>query len=483
MVKLRKVFCSALAMAMAISAVGCGGTKKATNEEEVPTLVWYMFGENQTDVASVMEEANKIIEPAIGAKLELSFIDSAAYTEKMKMKMASREKFDLCFVGFNNPYKSGFENGGLAELDDLIDEYAPEIYDNVSSKFIEDARIDGKLYAIPNEQVAFRQDSTFVQTDLLNKSGVTFNEINKMSDLEPFLQYVKENTENIPWRISYGIGMWTIQNYETIINDIVIKNDGSSKKAVNLRTTPEFQEGLNTIREWYLKGYIRQDVSTTQDDEIDVSSGKYASFQSAWKPGSEANMKAKYGRDYTAVKMMDPYLSCGFSRSTMIGIGECSEHKDKAIQLISLVNKNKDLYNLLCYGIEGKHYKLDSEGKVEMISDSGYDCSGRAWAHGNQFNPLVMAGSSDDVWEETKKLNEEAKVSPIIGFELDTEPIQNEISQVSSLLEEYGVMHRGYRDPSEYWDEMEQRLKTAGEDKILEEVNRQLDEFFANKGE
>ena len=78
---------------MVFTATACKNDNETVNE--VPTLVWYVHGDKQPDIASVMEEVNKTTIEKIGAKVDLQFIDQPAYSEKMNMMMASQTEFDL----------------------------------------------------------------------------------------------------------------------------------------------------------------------------------------------------------------------------------------------------------------------------------------------------------------------------------------------------------------------------------------------------
>ena len=71
-------------------------------------------------------------------------------------------------------------------------------------------------------------------------------------------------------------------------------------------------------------------------------------YNSTWKPGQETLYP-----DYMYVKIGNPRIDNGASLSTMTGINYKSKNKDKAIKLISLVNTNKELYNLMSLGIKG----------------------------------------------------------------------------------------------------------------------------------
>ena len=84
MKKIIKVMALVLVAVMSIGLCSC--SKK--NADAIPTLKWYMFGDRPQDLASVMEAVNEILVPEIGAKLDMVYIDNAAYSERMKMNMA-----------------------------------------------------------------------------------------------------------------------------------------------------------------------------------------------------------------------------------------------------------------------------------------------------------------------------------------------------------------------------------------------------------
>ena len=77
---IKKIVCAICAAAMMILVCGCGNNS-ADKGDGVPTLVWYVPGDSQRDTAAVMEAVNKLIEPKIGAKLDLKMIDEGAFSE------------------------------------------------------------------------------------------------------------------------------------------------------------------------------------------------------------------------------------------------------------------------------------------------------------------------------------------------------------------------------------------------------------------
>ena len=151
------------------------------------------------------------------------------------------------------------------------------------------------------------------------------------------------------------------------------------------------------------------------------------------------------------------------------------------MKFIELVNTNKELYNLFCFGIEGKHYKKDDAGHVIADPNSGYFQNNSDWMFGNQFNAYILSGNEDNIWEETKKLNDEAVEYPLSGFTFDNSNVTAEMTAIDTVNSQFSVLNKGAQNPDEYFEDFKERQKEAGVDKVLAEYQRQIDEFLANK--
>lgn len=481
---MKKFMAIIMALVLAIGISGCGQRAEQTKGDgEVETLVWLVPGDRQADIEFVMEEANEIIEREIGAKLDLQFIDTSSYNERMKMYMASQDVYDLCFTGYLNDYQAAATDGGLMDMTDLIDKYAPNLRELIPEYVLESAEIDGRIYGVPNMQVLSNPICLITFADIADKYDFDFSKIEKMSDIEPYLEMIKKGETNIyPYRPGISIRGWWFPKYDLVLDgtNIVIRKDGSSTKLELLHETKEYMEGINQLRDWYEKGYIRADVASAGDDNTDLRNGKYIVFHGSWKPGADVGFKNTYGRDVITALLHEPYVQRTSALLTMISIGGKSKNPEKAIKFIELINSNVELYNIISFGIEGRHYNLNNEGKVQYIDNSGY-APKADWKFGNQFNALLVEGMEDDVYIETERMNEEAKKSILLGFVPDTTNITNEISQISSVNAEFSIRDTGADDPQNYWDTYIRRLQEAGQQKVLEELQRQVDEFIASR--
>ena len=487
---MKKVLALILALTLtAVCFVGCG-EKKTGNDGEIPTLVWYVPGDNQPGLPQVMEEANKIVEKEIGARIDMKFINMGDFDEKMRLKMAAGEDFDLCFTGYLNVYYKAAQMGGLAPLDELL-ELTPALVEATPQFYWDAATVDGHIYAVPNQQIVAAQKAAFIPKRLAEKYNLDTESITEYSQLEPFMKAVYENEEGIwPWRnrnAYFKVGT----DFEEIISiGIAVERsagkDGKPVEVVFTDNHPGMLEGMRIRHEWYKKGYIRPDVLSVTDDNADYQAGKYAMDIQTYKPGVETNIKAVLGEEVVACKNVGtPYISMNAGQSTMIGIGRNCKNKEKAMKFIELVNTNKELYNLICFGIEGVHYDLNDEGFVVARADSNYKPEAD-WKFGNQFNALVREGASADVWEQTKKMNDDAlalgNVSPILGFVLDRTNIEAELSSLTSIRKQYATAYFvGAKSVEDGYDEYIKRMEKAGLQTVIDETQRQIDEYLAKK--
>ena len=90
---------------------------------------------------------------------------------------------------------------------------------------------------------------------------------------------------------------------------------------------------------------------------------------SGYKPGQTApDSQTNCEYDYKVLLTLP--MSEGCAAATMTGISITSKHPEKAFELIKLVNTDKELYNLICNGIEGKHYELNENGEFTRTNEN-----------------------------------------------------------------------------------------------------------------
>lgn len=489
---MKRLLAAITAATLIFGAAGCsGGTKKQSSDSgNIPTLTWYVPGDPQNDIAEINEAASKITSEKIGANIELKFIDTGAYKERMSMNMASSTEFDLCFIGYLYPYADAVNQGGLLEIGDLLEKHASELLKSMPSYFIEAATTENGIYAVPNQQITGFGTGVYIRKDLAEKYNVDTSKIKNMEDLEPFAQLIKDNEPELVPCVKLTSGAFIEKDgMDSKIESMAISSptvwwDIEKEKAVTLYDRPGTKESAKKVSEWYKKGYIRQDVAINSDSGLGDSysrAGRYAIVTETNKPGVLSDIKTMTGYEYIEAFTTPPVMAYNSPLSTTIAVSRTSKHPEEAVKFINLINTDKELYNLICFGIEGKHYTYENN-RVHQIENSGWAPSAD-WKFGNQFNALLKEGQNDDDWEKTVELNNMAVKAPFMGISFNTDDILTELAQISKINEQYvsALMDTGVQDPDTYWDEYISAMKKAGIDKVIDHYQKQIDEFMKNK--
>ncbi|MBQ7976181.1 MAG: DUF3502 domain-containing protein, partial [Clostridia bacterium] len=138
-----------------------------------------------------------------------------------------------------------------------------------------------------------------------------------------------------------------------------------------------------------------------------------------------------------------------------------------------------ELYNLLSFGIEGVNYTRVGD-KIERSKENMYDAYN--WAIGSVYQSEILADQDDDIWEQTQMINNEAVRSPLIGFSPNLDTLKTQIASCSAVLNEYlEILDCGAMDPDKIYPEFMNKLKIAGCDEIVAEIQRQVDSWLASK--
>ena len=474
---MKKVISLLLCAVMFFALPSCSGQ---SGGEGTVTLKWLVPGDSQPDLTNVMEKVNAITEKEIGVKIDLQFIDSGAYAERLRMNMASQENFDLCYVNTNS-YEDAVKKGGLMDIKSVMEKQNSILLTEVPDYAWQAATIKDGIYAVPNVQIFATQDGIVIRKDLADKYKLDTGSISKMQDIEPFLAAVKKGESDVYPIRTFALSAFYTDAYELNRPTITGTSRDGNNTVLAYTDQPEFWEAAEIVRDWYNNGYIRSDAATVTDDTSDYLAGKYAVYKTVIKPGVEAEEEAKLGRDLIIVPIGKPYVTTKSISATMTAISATCKHPEKALKFLELVNTNKELYNLLCYGIEGTHYKTLENGHIRQIDGSGY-APNASWKFGCQFNALLLENQQDGVWEETERLNNESEHSSLLGLTIDTSEIRTEVAQCLAIYSEYDtVLVSGSEDPNTFKETMISRLETAGMSKVVENISNQVQEFLNSK--
>lgn len=137
---------------------------------------------------------------------------------------------------------------------------------------------------------------------------------------------------------------------------------------------------------------------------------------------------------------------------------------------------------LINYGLEGVQYEI-KDGK--RVQPEGYDEAKHGFYAdfwGGRVDKFEIPSISTwDQLEETLYAEYDAikKPYPYGQFVFDKTPVEAELTAITQVTGELGpaITYGKAGDPAKAVEEFRSKLKTAGYDKVLAELQRQLDEY------
>lgn len=519
MMKMRKLGSLMLALSMiaSVALTGCGsssdsaastaaGSSVATGSTasgddvsklEPYELNCYFLAPQVKDLALVQDEVNKILKEKINATIKLNYFWWDSYQDKQKLIVASGEKIDTMFSPSWWGYSNFVAQKAWLELDDLLAQYGKDITANINPAYLKAPIVDGKLYAIPTGKDMFGVGGVLVNKALADKYKMDFSNVKDPADFEPFLQTIKDNEPGVTPFVSCKGDQtsYFLQDiYDRVASTEVTvgwkKTDSSDIKVLNINETPEYKKIVDMTNSWYKKGLLNKDVATLQDSLPMKKAQKAFMWGEQLKPGKAAEMKAQLGYDLIQVNAysgLQYYVGTGDLTNSMMVISRTSKDPARAMMFLNLLFKDKQLKNLLDWGIEGKHYKKIGENQIDFADGVTAETSGYTglaqWAMGgSQFLDYLWSNEATDKWDQMEKFNNSAKAQKTLGWTYDQTAVKNEIATLVNVGKTYGEpIGEGIVTYDQAYPKMKKALEAAGIQKVIDDAQKNINDFLATQ--
>ena len=171
-----------------------------------------------------------------------------------------------------------------------------------------------------------------------------------------------------------------------------------------------------------------------------------------------------------------------------MAIAAQSKNPERALMVYDLMRNDQETYRLLNYGIEGKQYILADDGKT-MTRPEGYveDTDGSSfnyWWGRNDDLELLSPNTATAQRDALIKVYNTCAVPYQYGqIVFDLTPISSELDNLSNLYSTYmpQIVFGKQDNPEAYVAEFRQKLKDAGYEKVIAEVEKQLAAVYGSK--
>ena len=405
----------------------------------------------------------------------------------MQVIIAAGESFDICFsASWALNYLEYAHQGAFYDITDLV-EADTALKNAINPLYIQGAKIDGRMYALPNNKDLTARNTWTFNRRLLDKYNLDVSEIadlrgiESLKALEPYLKVIAENEPDVH-AFTPG-GNENLLLYDFIIGNktapIVLPIGTGSETFVNLYEYQPFIDHMHIVRDYYEKGYIKADYDPDNTDL--TQTGKYfVGMRQAWPLEVVDPLWSRGEKDpVKSVWANNGRVTTDSALGALLAVSVTSENPEKSYEFLSLLNTDAYTRNMVDSGIEGVHYEM-IDGKQKDLEAGKDRYNMPSFSLGNLFPLHVYTDEPENKWELLNELNKGGAPSPAFGFVVDRTPIETELAIISNVYEEFrNFTITGKIDLDEYLPRINKKFKDAGIDTVIAEIQKQYDAWKA----
>lgn len=483
-----------------LSTASPGGSSQAADAEVLEsevTLKFYFGGEKPAAMDEVWAKVSDYVKArGLNVKFNINYIPWNDYSGKLLIMAASGDKWDMNFDS-DTSFNQMAAKDSYMRLNELLPQYAPHLYEKYKEVGkLEAATVNGSIVGLPWTIKMNQRFYAGWRSDLAEKAGIVRepDSVRTVEDVDKLLRELKAAYPNA--RISKTSPLplyWTRDEWiDLAFHGLGYYMDDPEYTVRAIEQQPFYLEAGNKAKQWYDDRIINRDVLIDKEDGA-----------AQWRNGKTLFTITSHEWAYAEPGFADPSFRQQMSLvypdartinrsplSNVLAINRNSGHADRVLRFLDMMWTDRVLYDLVMYGIEGKTYVLNGE-TAEYPGDmtlqtSNYMEWGGNWAF---WNPEFMRPTqrySKNFWlEEEKFASLPTNVdSPLEGLFITEDNIRSEVERRDETYDAYGkrIEFGSVGDVSASVADYIARQKENGIDKVIADVQRQIDDFLARKG-
>ena len=429
------------------------------------------------DLEAVEAGINEIVSQYMDATVKLDILEWGVFSDQQKLMLSSGEDIALMFT-FDSS-KNYAATNQVRDITDLCGLYAQDALDGLGI-YAEACQINGKYYGLPTFHEYTKTSGLVCRTDILEELNIDPSSVKTWDDLEAVLQLLEVGSGILDY---YNEG-----KFDVLTDGIGVRMEGDGTEVLNMYDTPEFMELAKLAYDWNKKGYFMADATTVTDTRQDLlAAGNTFGYIGQIHPGTATQELKNSGVPVTTIPVGEKALTTGNVNFAQYMVPTGCSTPEKAVKLLDIMLTNKDMANLLMYGVEGSDYVIKDEaagvvGYPDGVDSSNVGWNNETWLAGNGALAYAWESDSADIWKQYEEFNASAATSPLYGFTFDTTNVKTEITAITNVIKKYkAVICAGYSEPEEAVAQMVSELQASGIDRIVEEAKTQIDAWKGNQ--
>lgn len=493
------------------SAAGGGD---AASDLPFVTFDWYLGLDPMPDNQMVNDGVNEYLKEKINANVNIHFWPGKEWEQKMTTMVSSGQ--DLGIIGFGSQSKLDYvtqsTRGAFYPLEELLDKYGQGTKALFSDAIWECMTINGHIYGIPSLKDNCYIISTVYNSEMAEALGIDMANLdysNWRDNEELYTEALAKRNEMFPEYKQYPL----LDNVdrevpyyfalETFLNDsfLAVCNIPGMEEvagydtntAFNFYATPEYREFCIQKQRMVEAGVYAYDYEGKTEWPYSGAELAHVGWGYTYMPEN------LYGDSCTTKMVVSDHVWTDtnnyFSAGTAIS-ANCKEY-ERAMMLLELVNTDPEFATMMRFGLEGQHYIINDEGKMQFegSAKNGGDRAdyGYYYWYGAPIGNLTIVNAPESLvgpdgimLKNMVEYNNNATIPSHMGFVFNLDNVSNEIAACTNVVMEYRDTLRSGQlgsadEVNKAIDEFNAKLTANGVEKIVAEVQTQIDAWNASK--
>ena len=453
-------------------------------------LVWYHDEMIARDTdPRIFIEMNKLLLER-GYDFVVDFVTQSSLTEdeyriyqqNLRTYKEQGKQIDLIFTGWAMQGEKTYDNAVRDELLLSLDDYlesteGKKLYNAFPERLWEMMRRNGKVYGICENGWYGRYYSATLNRQLLEKYEVEAPEKFSFTEYFQTIQEVyerakKDGVELFPIYLDaesvysylgyYKLdGFWVKQTEERKVSYVNPYGDEEAKK-------------LFALLEKYREAFGGYGSMSEYWDTIQAGT-QIACFTPTLLYRSCSNRNTSYSA-YTYEPQQMYYAMP--MHNIVHGVASWATYPEEAKTLLTLISTDEEFINLLYYGVEGIHYRLENGRMIEINEDEPGSFGGEIRVNETLVYPRLA--EPDNKKEVLQKHQQEVVFLPLAVEELSKEPLSEEEKKIAEIFRRAEGLWLGeYENAEKVAEQICEELEAAN----VEEVLKKRTEKIYSKGE
>lgn len=449
----------------------------------IPTLAPY----TDEAIMEVQDAINVHLAENYGIQTKLVYIEIGNFDQSINLAMTTDELDVTCYFPENTPLATYVNNGQLLDITDYFNGASDELKNTFTDAEIKAASVNGRMYGLVRKYQYGGYEVAVMNKDIVEEMGIDPASITDMESLGEVLYQVHEAHPDIYALVPQSTNeMSWIQPWvkRVGLTSFAYVNDLDSTEIQSVFETDTFREFCGYTNQWYKDGLVMQDaISNTQEGTSMVTAG--AAFATLHNADIDP-LEDLYPNTVSSGMIIEPQSAPSDIGNLQYGISTNSAHPDEAFTLLSALYTDAELHTLLSFGIEGKHYVINEDGRADypegMTAETEpYGGFAATATYPNYLlNPVKASATVDDYQAAVEEWSTRVKMPKVFGFYFDTSEYGDFVTAYKNLEEKYyEPLRTGSVALDDVLPDIKSELEAIGFYEVAEKMQGELDTYLA----